>query len=117
MTLRRILMDRFDFISSSLRYSRRSGARPRVLSHQMGSDPSPLTPFKTFVQNYIAALEGVAILYPLGATKVHELVPPGTVNRFVLSTHDMNYERSNGANVVCVLSQRAYNSDGFIILY
>lgn len=96
-TIRRLLIERYEIISSALRYSALSAKPATLVSFFMGNDPPPLAPFKAFLQNYIAAVRGVTVLYPFGEVRLHELVTPGIVNSAVHQALDALHS----TNLVC----------------
>lgn len=81
-TLRRLLVDRFELVTESIQLGAIMGALPKVLCFYMGGDPTPLTPFRAFMQNYISSMRGVTVIYPLASIRLHELAAIGIISRY-----------------------------------
>lgn len=80
-TLRRLLVERHEVVSAAVRYSEATGRGAAISSFLMGSDPSPLAPYRAFLTNYLSSLRGVLVLYPLASMRLHDMVAGGILNR------------------------------------
>ena len=73
VTFRRILYDRYHFLSAAAAYASSSGSTPAtVVSYTMGYLQSPLWAHKIFLLNFLAIFHGIKVIHALGNVRPHD---------------------------------------------